>query len=602
MCPDPPKKTLEQVKAELFLKLYKNARKLLQGSSPPDTNKPDFQDLVLVLDTVAKQNFVKQYGYDYKGNQSVPKEKNIKNLSSSDGLLSISSSNDPQIVNYVQFLLNNTNVKSQFVLNTARAGLVNQGRLLFNSPMTDNWNALPDTKIYNDPDADKNPWYADVQMVEVNAGLTIDGQGAKYTFIYYVGVYYEKISETALKNRLLRVLLDNAKKLPSAAAVASADPATVQQIQAALLNAAKAKFLADYKVPYKVNDTAPKDLAVGKAKDVRGTDNIYYLQDTKAGGIPTFVETSLLSAIDFQRNDVKFAKKEAIATLTKELTDILKNTTDNSWLHANFNYTYNSTNLTEMSVKVISVIFYTKGELKDGQSDVKATFISFLGVYYHIVSPEDQAVQSLLEILYASAGQLYNPPIHFAPPYTTQGLQGVLNGYSDTRFLQIYGVPYKGDDTAPKDEIKPGGIKRLTSNQNTLVIKDNDWKILDIIIEVQITNGLIIPDWLIEKTAAELKKAFLAAQSLAVDDSIQSAKFNKVYQDSIDQSGYQWKSSIILLFTNGVLQEGGVKVTRTFVSFTGVFYPIQPLKTPALLASSAVESLASQEEEGFALL
>ena len=63
-----------------------------------------------------------------------------------------------------------------------------QGRLLFNATIQDAWTALPFDKSYEEPEPDKNPWKADISMVECNAGIKVDGQGAKYTFIYFVGV------------------------------------------------------------------------------------------------------------------------------------------------------------------------------------------------------------------------------------------------------------------------------------------------------------------------------------------------------------------------------------------------------------------------------
>ena len=36
------------------------------------------------------------------------------------------------------------------------------------------------------------------------------------------------------------------------------------------------------------------------------------------------------------------------------------------------------------------------------------------------------------------------------------------------------------------------------------------------------------------------------------------------------EQGFDWKSLAILTFTNGVLVEGGIKVTRTFINYIGV--------------------------------
>jgi hypothetical protein len=136
--------------------------------------------------------------------------------------------------------LNSTNVKSKAVMDTSRARLVELGRLLFRAPIQDSWTALPFDKSYDEPEPEKNPWKTDMTMVECNAGLAIDGQGAKYTFIFFVGVYYEVISEQALKARLFKILLDNAKKLLRAAS--DFNTLDVQALQAVLLAAAKKKF------------------------------------------------------------------------------------------------------------------------------------------------------------------------------------------------------------------------------------------------------------------------------------------------------------------------------------------------------------------------
>jgi hypothetical protein len=599
----PPRKTLEQVQRELFLKLYENARKLLEGSSPPHSNNPTIQDLVNVLDTVAKQKFLKNYGYAYQGAQSKPKHPNVKNISSTDGLLNISSDSDPQIVNYIQFLLNNTNVKSQAVLNTSRAQLVDQGRLLFRTPISDAWNALPFDKSYEEPDPTQNPWKADLMMVECNAGLTLDGQGAKYTFIYFIGIYYEMISQDALKAKLFKTLMDNAKKLPGAGPGGTLD---VQALQAVLLGATKAQFQIDYQVPYLGNATQPKDLAVGKAGDVRGTSAIYYLPENDPPNIKTFIETNILSAIEFTRNDVQFAAQAAYKGLETQLTNILKNNTGNSWLLSKFSQVYNSPFLNENSLRTITILFYTKASLTEGSVTTKSKFISYLGVYYHIPSPNQKAINTLLDKLYDAASRLYDPPKQFKPPHDTQGFETIMDDWGKFKFQSIYSIEYKGDNTIPKDIINTS--YKLASNLSTIVVLDNEWSTIDDTIDIVILLGLDVPDWLLALVKAEIRKAFLAAQKVAVDGSIKSAKFTKTYRDPIFQGGYEWKTLSILTFTNGVLTEGGKTTTRTFLNYIGVLYPVSPLGGPISaarslsVAAASPHATTSSHDEGFHLL
>ena len=100
------------------------------------------------------------------------------------------------------------------------------------------------------------------------------------------------ISQDALKAKLFKILLDSAKRLPNAATNVTA--LDVQGLQSVLVNAAKTKFHTDYQVGFNGNATSPKDLAVGKEADVRGTSAIYYLPNNDPPNLKTFIETNIL--------------------------------------------------------------------------------------------------------------------------------------------------------------------------------------------------------------------------------------------------------------------------------------------------------------------
>jgi len=102
----------------------------------------------------------------------------------------------------------------------------------------------------------------------------------------------------------------------------------------------------------------------------------------------------------------------AYSALEKELTDVLKNSTGNSWLSATFSQTYNSQALNENSLRTISVLFYTNAELSDGPFSMKAKFISYLGVSVNAFLPESYLIVSLgiLSRTIARRESGYHPP------------------------------------------------------------------------------------------------------------------------------------------------------------------------------------------------
>jgi hypothetical protein len=196
----------------------------------------------------------------------------------------------------------------------ARAHLVEQGRLLSRAPIDNNWGALPFDRSYSDPEPGKNPWKAELMIVQCNAGLTINGHSARYTLIYFVGVsvsvsprfinalilhtlslqvYFEIISPDAFKVRLFKTLQTNATKL-SGGGVDPSSP-NLQTLRASLLPATSAKFLQDYGIPFNGNTTKPRDLLDSKTGSVRGTSALFYLPGEDTPDLQTFIGTNILA-------------------------------------------------------------------------------------------------------------------------------------------------------------------------------------------------------------------------------------------------------------------------------------------------------------------
>jgi hypothetical protein len=590
------KKTLAEVQADLLKSLYDKARSLVTNP-PPAPSNPTVEDLALILDALARQKFQAQYGYEYKASLSVPvKYKDIKNLNGVSNLLNITS-DDSQVEQYVNLVLNGTGITSTPVTDAARGDLVRQARFLFNGPIQNEWAAVAFDKTYEDPQPNMDSWKADLMLIQCNAGLTIDGVSAKFTLIYFLGVYFEIISEDVLKGRLFTELLERAGNLQGIAA--PTDP-NIQELEKKLLEVARKKFLTDYSVPFEGNNTRPKDLATGKGPDVRGTSAIYYLpKETDEESLKIFIQTNILSAIDFNRQDVKFASDPAIASLTDELTELLKNNTGVSWLNSGFSGTYDSAIITENSVKTISSLFYTNASLTQDNLTVFMKFIFYMGVYYHIPSPNEAAIGVLLAKLYSTASLLYTPPKQFAQPPTTQGLTNIMNDYGKFRFKEIFGFDFLGDASKPPDMAPPTPGSRmpgLTSNTATVVIADNNWKNINSIVETTIVGGLFVPSWLQDIALENLVKVFLSSKDVSVDDAWTPAKSVRQYEDPISQKGYDWVTRAIVTFSNGVLTQGGITVTRTFINYVGVFYPMLPFEKQSATFSKQNRRAVSEDE------
>ncbi|KAF8810779.1 hypothetical protein BYT27DRAFT_7185557 [Phlegmacium glaucopus] len=387
---------VQTAKKALFTTLCGDANGLLSKDNRVNlSSTPNVDDLTKILTIYGNQKFDKDFSFSYNGNKSsVPDGLGTKGalISGIETLCFIQDKTAESLKELLQGKIFSDLKLPVWANDQASTDLLNEVTDIFADILSSTWSTSSLERTYFSHNSEENAIKVKAELLCCDYSKTTDqGDVVNFTFLFYVGVYYEVESPAkVVLDDLVDDLCTNGNTqlsdLKQTEVTVSSSP-TTEDLQKILNAIAKKRFSDTFGYSYNGTSSSPTDIDPNK-KRVLACTAFFNASSPTDAQIKSFVKVKIADALGTFPSDVDASIKQDLADTVTYCVG--ETTTDNIWDYTSLKPTYPH----KVPIETNAVFVFvngTKNEESENDTTVTMSFVYYMGVYFNCSATADDA-------------------------------------------------------------------------------------------------------------------------------------------------------------------------------------------------------------------
>ncbi|KAF9448407.1 hypothetical protein P691DRAFT_800849 [Macrolepiota fuliginosa MF-IS2] len=446
----------------------------------------------------------------------------------------------------------------------ATADLVETTTKLVSDSKDPLWGFVQMTQTYDSGVGDGGGWRLNAFILYVDGALTIDGLRAGFSMMYFMGVFYPVKSDSKdIRDSSRRDAFSSAARLPAGGSTPTNDAQLTETLKRNATTSFQNKFGFSY-------TAVPPDSwrAQGVASAyLRSNNQLLYLPIQNPGRdyVRTVVEQGLFG---YGLHIYTATIEQAVDDLASDCLGILSGSTQSSWVTNTVDRLYHSTDPSRNPIRQKSIVMSWQ-QYKTNPSGLKipVVYIFVQAVLYEELPADQRAMQQLMQVLCDKIRvELQKPPGN----NDLLSLRALLMEYAGVKFRSSFGFSYSGQNSNPPDRSPGGAVKGLDGVLQAKVYPAGTTEVEQWLNqELLEKDSMTFPAFANNPIWEKIRDDVIGFTKISTSSDWYTAYNSTVYRRPGGGTNIKQYSQYVYIV--GALVVGGVKVTRVFVCYVGVY-------------------------------